>query len=71
MHEELGIASNPFLNPIDRMSAGILGVGLGLGALPKTIYQLNSMFGFGYIEMMLWYNISNQGVDNTPTIHKH
>jgi len=67
--EELIIAGNPFLNPIDRMTAGILGVGLGFFALPKTLFQLSKPFG--YIEIMMWYNISNQGVNNAPTIHKH
>jgi hypothetical protein len=67
--EELSIAGNPFLNPIDRMSAGILGVGLGLSALPKTLFQLSTPFG--YMQTMMWYNISNQGVNNAPTIHKH
>jgi len=67
--EELSIAGNPFLNPIDRMSAGILGVGLGLSALPKTLLQLSTPFG--YMQTMIWYNISNQGVNNAPTIHKH
>lgn len=67
--EELSIAANPYLNPIDRASAGILGIGLGLSALPKTLFQLSSPFGYGQI--MMWYNISNQGVNNAPTIHKH
>jgi hypothetical protein len=67
--EELSIAVNPFLNPIDRLSAGILGVGLGLLALPKTLFQLSTPFG--YMQTMMWYNISNQGVTNNPTIHKH
>ena len=67
--EELSIAGNPFLNPIDRMSAGLLGVGLGFSALPKTLFQLSTPFG--YMQTMMWYNISNQGVNNAPTIHKH
>ena len=67
--EELSIAGSPFLNPIDRMSAGLLGVGLGLSALPKTLFQLSTPFG--YMQTMMWYNISNQGVNNAPTIHKH
>jgi hypothetical protein len=67
--EELSIAANPFLKPIDRMSAGILGVGLGICALPKTLFQLTKPFG--NMEIMMWYNISNQGVNNAPTIHKH
>ncbi len=67
--EELSIASNPFINPIHRMSAGVLGLGLGLSALPKTLFQMSKPFG--YIETVMWYIISNQGVNNTPTIHKH
>ena len=66
--EELSIAGNPYLNPIDRMSAGILGLGLGLSALPKTLFQLSTPFG--YMQTMMWYNFSNQGVNNAPTIHK-
>jgi hypothetical protein len=67
--EELSIAVNPYLNPNDRASAGILGIGLGLSALPKTLFQLSNPFGYGQI--MMWYKISNQGVNNDPTIHKH
>jgi len=35
VEEQMQIATNPFLNPVIRMSAGILGVGLGFFALPK------------------------------------
>jgi hypothetical protein len=61
------VAANPFLNPMDRMSAGVLG--LGLAALPKTILQINRPFGSAQI--VNWYLISNIGVNNNPTIHKH
>lgn len=67
--EQMQIASSPFLNTIDRISAGVLGVGLGLSALPKTIFQM--ITPLGYAQTMMWYNISNQGVNNAPTIHKH
>lgn len=67
--EELSISANLSLNMIDRMSAIVLGVGLGLSALPKSLYQLSNPMGFA--ETMMWYNISNQNVNNKPTIHKH
>ena len=67
--EELSIAGNPCFNAIDRVSAGVLGVGLGLSALPKTLFQLNTPFG--YTQILMWYNISNKGVNDIPTIHKH
>lgn len=68
--EELNIAANQFVNPIDRMQAGVLGVGLGFLASFKTVYQM--MQGpQGGTEVMVWYHISNQGVNNTPSIHKH
>jgi hypothetical protein len=67
--QELEIAGSPFINPIDRMQAGILGIGLGIAALPKTILQLSSPLGFNGI--MMWYQISSNGVTNTPDIHKH
>jgi len=67
--EEFKVATNNYLNPYDRMSAGILGLGLGLSALPKTIYQLSIPAGF--IQTIIWYNISNIRVNNTPIIHRH
>jgi len=67
--EELSIASSPFVDPISRMQAGILGVGLGVSALPKTIYQLGHHNGL--IDVIIWYNLSNEGVSNTPDTHKH
>ncbi len=69
--EELSIANNPFINPIDRMSAGILGIGLGVLSFPKTALQLGKPLGHGYIDIMMWYNFSNQGMNNTPSIHTH
>ncbi|SFO38927.1 RHS repeat-associated core domain-containing protein [Paenimyroides ummariense] len=67
--EELVVAAHPLSSPSDKASAGLLGVGLGIAALPKTIYQLKSSSGF--LPIILWYNVSNQGVNNTPTPHKH
>jgi len=67
--EELSIASNPFVDPISRMQAGILGLGVGGFALPKTIYQLGQ--NNGLININIWYNISNEGVSNTPDTYKH
>lgn len=67
--EEFSIAVNPFMKPADRLSSGILGFGLGLSALPKTMFQLSSPYGFE--QMLMWYQISNQGVNNTPNVHKH
>lgn len=67
--EELLIAGNDFARSKDRLSAGVLGVGLGLASLGKTVMKLSQPMGF--LETMIWYNISNQGVNNTPTIHKH
>jgi hypothetical protein len=63
--EELNISGNQFLNPIDRVDAFILGVGLGLASLPKTIFQLGSGPA-GAAETMAWYSVSNIGVTNTP-----
>jgi hypothetical protein len=67
--EELSLAANPYINSTDRLSAGVLGVGLGLCVLPKTILQF--MRPYGNIQALKWYGISNQGVNNNPTIHKH
>lgn len=63
--KKMKVAANPFFNPMDRSSAGVL----GLAALPKTILQLNRPFG--YVQTMNWYFISNIVVNNNPTIHKH
>jgi hypothetical protein len=67
--EELNIAINPNLNPNDRATAGLLGIGLGLFALPKTLFQLS--MPYGYMQTKMWYNISNHKVNNAPTNHKH
>lgn len=80
--EELFIyASTSSLEDSDsKLSALLLGVGLGLAATPKTYYQLFikrmgifNMLGF-YInvgEVISDYLESNHGVTNTPTIHMH
>lgn len=67
--EELSITANPYLSPIDRATAGILGLGVGVSVLPKTLFELISPFGF--IQTLMWYNYSNIGVTNAPSIHKH
>jgi len=69
VRQELQIALTPLLNPVDRASAAILGIGLGLSSLPKTIIQLSTFTG--YDKIMIWYNASSQGVNNAPTIHTH
>lgn len=47
----------------DRVDAQILGIGLGLAATPKTIYQLI----VDPYAIPFWYGISNVGVTNTPS----
>jgi len=61
--EQLSIMSLP-LDYGTRINAGILGFGLGAAALPKTLYQMAKPNG--YVEMMMWYYISNYGVTNRP-----
>jgi hypothetical protein len=46
-----------------------LGVGLGLIALPKTIITLSNPVGD--IQTKVWYEMSNIGVTNGPSVHKH
>jgi hypothetical protein len=67
--EEMSIAGNTLLNTRDRISAGLLGTGLGLCALPKTFLQMGSQIG--QIQVLIWYEFSNQGVNNHPSIHRH
>jgi hypothetical protein len=38
--EELQIAAFPYFDPKSRIDAAVLGVGLGLSALPKTIFKV-------------------------------
>lgn len=69
--EEFSIASNQFVDPVSRMQAGILGFGLGVAALPKTIYKLAQPNGQGLTNILIWYNYSNIGVTNAPETHTH
>ena len=62
--EELQIASNPFLPTKTRLYAGTLGVGLGLLALPKTLFMLSTPYSVQ--RTIMYYHISNHGVTNTP-----
>ncbi|QCW99275.1 hypothetical protein FGM00_03795 [Aggregatimonas sangjinii] len=68
--EELQIASNPFFPLKTRLYSGVLGIGLGLAALPKTIYKIgtsgNQYYNTAIIDIMVNYHISNEGVTNAP-----
>jgi RHS repeat-associated protein len=68
--EEFDIAATKGINPIDRVSAFGLGFGLGFLASFKTIYQ-GAKGPQGQFETMAWYYLSNQGVTNSPDVHKH
>ena len=68
--EEIKVASNPFLDYRDRLSAATLGIGLGLAATPKTVFQL--MKGApGIMEIIDNYYKSSRGVTNWPSQHNH
>jgi hypothetical protein len=62
--EELQIASLP-ISTTERVRAALLGIGLGMAATPKTLYQYFKPFSS--IENELWHNISNIGVTNSPS----
>ena len=65
--EELGIATNPFFSPKTRIYSGILGVGLGIAALPKTIYKfVSTPNNQAMSDVMIYYHISSHGVTNKP-----
>lgn len=66
--EELRIAATPYLPTITRIRAGVLGIGLGFSALPKTIYKLSSCptISIGVSQIMTDYHISSMGVTNKP-----
>ena len=65
--EEFAIANNVFNNPIDRVKASALGIGLGVLATPKTIYQLSKADKVSaLLEIILYYKASNIGVTNIP-----
>jgi hypothetical protein len=67
--EELSIAVNPSINSMDRNLALLYAFTLGAFALPKTLFQFSTPNGITQINT--WYNISNQGVNNAPTSHRH
>ncbi len=67
--EEVGVVLNPASSINEKLQATYLGFGLGLFALPKTIYQLSQPYGG--ITILSWYHISNYGVTNQPAQHKH
>ncbi|WP_027473180.1 hypothetical protein [Saccharicrinis fermentans] len=71
VNKEWSMAVNPYMDPVTRINAGLLGFGLGLIALPKTIIQYAQPNGTGHGNVMMWYYISNTGVTNTPSIHNH
>lgn len=65
--EEFAIANNVFNNPIDRVKASALGIGLGVLVTPKTIYQLSKADKVSaLLEIILYYKASNIGVTNIP-----
>lgn len=63
--QEFSIVLNPTNSFEDRVSAEILGIGLGLAATPKTIYQLI----VNPSAILTDFSISNVGVTNTPSGH--
>lgn len=69
--EQLSIAVNPFIDNKSRLDAGILGIGLAVSALPKTVFQLSNPILGGGGAAAAWYNLSSIGVTNAPVIHKH
>ena len=60
--EELSISSNSSVDIKSRITAFIVGGGLGAIAMPKTL--INFMNPYGLQESILWYNASNIGVTN-------
>ncbi|MBK1895786.1 RHS repeat domain-containing protein, partial [Chryseobacterium paridis] len=64
--EELQIALNPFVGILDRAAAGVLGVGLGIAAAPKTIFKIVTQPQFGPIQIGNDYKESSVGVTNIP-----
>ena len=54
---------------MDRNLALLYAFTLGAFALPKTLFQFSTPNGITQINT--WYNISNQGVNNAPTSHRH
>ena len=68
--EEFAIAFNPSNSNINQLRGFVFGFGLGAIALPKTIYELSTN-PRAITDAVHWYNVSNQGVTNTPSIHSH
>lgn len=66
--EEFGIAALP-LGYKTTLHAQVLGTGMALGALPKTVYNIISSRGIG--DIIYWYHVSSEGVNNYPDVHKH
>jgi hypothetical protein len=52
-----------------QLHAKVLGIGLGIAALPKTIGALTQPMGL--TNAIMWYRFSNMGVNNIPDKHKH
>ena len=65
VNEEIEVSVRNDISNEDKAKAYLIGTGLGLLSLPKTIHRLNSPSGLSMIKM--WYNISNKGVTNTPS----
>ncbi|MFN5865665.1 MAG: hypothetical protein ACK45R_01570, partial [Candidatus Kapaibacterium sp.] len=63
--EDLSIAYFPYLDPNTRAQSGVLGIGLGLAVLGKTIYAVATPNSLANI--IAWYHISNMGVTNSPS----
>ncbi|WP_317129501.1 RHS repeat domain-containing protein [Chryseobacterium candidae] len=65
--QELKIALNPFngATSADKQAAGMVGVGLGIAAAPKTIFKL-ATDGNAIYNIYQDYKTSNKGVSNTP-----
>lgn len=67
--EESKLALIPGYGIRERFYAGSLGIGLGLFSLPKTLLFIAQPGGF--LRARMWYEKSNKGVNNAPTVHKH
>ncbi|TZF99107.1 RHS repeat-associated core domain-containing protein (plasmid) [Chryseobacterium panacisoli] len=69
--EELSIALNPFSGAadVDRLQAASVSIGLGIAALPKTLFKYSaSNNAYDFIQdVKSDYKKASQGVTNTPT----
>lgn len=63
--EEVNISARTDISNGDKARAYFVGTGLGLFALPKTIYRLSTPGGLSMI--LMWHKISSIGVTNKPT----